>query len=88
MHATYSREERLGTASGGWAPLHVYELRFGRRRPVVLELSESYLFKMGPSNTGICVDKANLLQILHTHQNSPALPTCTPYPALNLEKTF
>lgn len=88
MHATYSQEERLGTASRGWARLHVYKLRFGRRRPVVLELFESYIFKMGSSNTGIRVDKANLLQILHTHQNSPALPTCTSHPALNLEKTF
>lgn len=30
--------------------LHVYKLRFGGR-PVVLELLDSYLFKIGPSNT-------------------------------------
>ena len=30
--------------------LRVYKLRSGGR-PVVLELLESYLFKMGPSNT-------------------------------------
>lgn len=52
-----------------------------------MELFESYLLKMGSSNTGIHMDKANLLHILHTHQNSP-FPARTSHPTINLEKTF